>query len=104
DVELGRLVGADGRVLLPIGRAGGKIVVESLAGRVELPARSWDGQPVAVGRRVMVGFVDEGVAWVVDLGSPSVGAGIAERARGRRPGEVGERGGAESRGSNAHRQ
>ncbi len=59
--------GQEARVLLPVCGARGRVVVESLAGRLELPARSVDGAAIAVGRRVLVAFVERGVAHVLDL-------------------------------------
>ena len=66
DVTLYRLAGAEGRVLLPVDPAHGKIVVQSGATRVELPARS-DGGKLTVGRRVMVAYVEDGVAYVIGV-------------------------------------
>jgi hypothetical protein len=67
EVTLSGLVGAEGRAVLAIGPDSGKIVVQTLANRVELPARSGDGTSIPAGRRVMVAFVEEGVARVIGL-------------------------------------
>lgn len=67
EVTLSGLEGAEGRALLAIGPAGGKVVVQTLAARVELPARTGDGSSIPAGRRVLVAFVDNGVANVISL-------------------------------------
>ena len=67
ETEMGYLVGAEGRVLLPVGTQQGKVVVHTLADRVELPARSENGALIERGRRVLIAFVDHGVAGVVNL-------------------------------------
>ena len=67
DIGLGRLVGAEARVVLPVGAGGGKVVVQTLADRVELPARSDDGGRIERGARVLVAFIEDGVAAVVNL-------------------------------------
>ena len=67
DITLHDLAGANGRVLLPVDPEHGKIVVETRASRVELPARSGDGARLRIGQRVLVAFVKDGVAWVVGL-------------------------------------
>jgi len=67
EVELGWLSGAAGRVVLPIDAGLGKVAVLTERGRVELPARSDDGRPIARGTPVFVAFVEEGRATVVDL-------------------------------------
>lgn len=67
DVTLSCLEGAEGKVLLAIGSESGKVVVQTLAARVELPARSGDGTSIPAGRRVLVAFVDDGVARVIEL-------------------------------------
>ncbi|MCA9490554.1 MAG: hypothetical protein KC621_11550 [Myxococcales bacterium] len=59
--------GHEGRVLLPVSTTGGRVVVQSLAHRIELPARSVDGVPLAIGRRVLIAFVERGVAHVLGL-------------------------------------
>jgi hypothetical protein len=65
DVTLYRLAGEEGRVLVPVDPTHGKIVVDSGASRVELPARTGDGSRLAVGQRVLVAFVEDGVACVI---------------------------------------
>ena len=67
DVGLGRLVGQEGRVLLPVGSSPGKIVVHTQADRVELVARSDDGGRIDRGCRVLVAFIEDGVAAVIRL-------------------------------------
>ena len=67
DVGLGRLVGQEGRVLLPVGAVPGKIVVETQADRIELVARSDDGGRIERGCRVLVAFIEDGVAAVIRL-------------------------------------
>ena len=67
-VGLAHLAGTEGRVLLPIHQHGGKVVIQTLADRIELPARTDDGLPLEKGRRVLVAFVENGIASVVDLG------------------------------------
>lgn len=59
--------GREARVVLPVSTSTGRVVVESLAHRIELPARSVDGVPLAIGRRVLVAFVERGVAHVLGL-------------------------------------
>jgi len=77
DVGLGWLSGAAGHVVLPIDVTRGKVAVRTERGRIELPARSDDGRPIARGAQVIVAFVEGGEATVMDLGSV--------RARGRAP-------------------
>ena len=67
EVTLSGLAGAEGKAVLAIGRDSGKVVIQTLACRVELPARSGDGTSIPVGRRVMVAFVEDGVARVISL-------------------------------------
>lgn len=66
EVGLGHLAGTEGRVLLPVGPSAGKVVVETMADRIELPARSLDGL-LSRGCRVLVAFVEDGVARVIPL-------------------------------------
>jgi hypothetical protein len=68
DVTLSDLAGTEGRVLRVVRPTGGRIVIETLASRLELPARSGDGSVIGVGRRVFVAFIDNGVACVVSYG------------------------------------
>lgn len=65
EVSLLALSGQEGRVVLPVSRRNGKIVIQTDARRVELPARSDDGATLAVGRRVLVAFIEDGVACVI---------------------------------------
>ncbi|MEZ5397886.1 MAG: hypothetical protein R2724_34680 [Bryobacterales bacterium] len=83
DTELGRYVGEEAKVLVGI-RPGeqGKIVVSTLAGRVELLATTRDAEPIAVGNKVIVAEVRNGVADVSAL--PAAGSGEAERLRQRK--------------------
>lgn len=68
EVGLKQYIGAEARVLLPI-RPGslGKICIETLAGRVELLARTGDDRPIERGERVLVAHIDEGTADVTSL-------------------------------------
>jgi membrane protein implicated in regulation of membrane protease activity len=60
--------GEEARVLLPIRPGGtGKIVVEAMAGRVEMPATSRDGKIIDRGATVIVASVRDGVADVSAL-------------------------------------
>jgi len=70
DVGLNRLVGREGRVVLPVGAVPGKIVLQTQAARIELPARSDDGARIERGCRVFVAFIEDGVAAVVRLRGP----------------------------------
>lgn len=73
DTGLGRLVGTEARVLLPVGAHAGKVVIQTLADRIELPARSDDGGRIERGARVLVAFIEDGVAAVVNLeAKPSI--------------------------------
>lgn len=67
DTSLAGLQGAEGRALVPISAGAGRIVVQTLAERFELPARSGDGSRIPVGRPVLVTHVDDGVAEVVAI-------------------------------------
>ena len=67
DIGLTHLVGSEGRVLLPVDATAGKVVVETLAERVELPARTPGGSPIHRGHRVLVAGIHDGVAAVVPL-------------------------------------
>lgn len=68
DVTLAHLAGAEGRVLKVVRSSGGRIVIQTHASRLVLPARSADGTEIGVGRRVFVAFVENGVACVVSYG------------------------------------
>ena len=76
EVGLKRFVGVEGRVLLPVRPSGGgKIVIETLADRVELPARSRDSKTLEVGSAVLVAHIcKDGVADVtaIPVGGSSV--------------------------------
>jgi len=65
-------VGEEGRVLLPI-RPGqkGKIVIETLAGRVEMMATTQDKESIGVDDTVIVASVREGIADVSALSTES---------------------------------
>ena len=67
DIGLAKLVGTEGRVLLPGGAAPGKVVVHTLADRIELPARSSHGGRIERGGKVLIAFIENGVADVVDV-------------------------------------
>jgi hypothetical protein len=67
EIGLGHLIGHEARVLLPVGHSSGKIVVQTQAQRVELSARSDDGGRIERGGRVLVAFIENGVAAVVRL-------------------------------------
>jgi len=70
DVGLRRFVGTEARVLLPVRPGGvGKIVIETLAGRVELPARTRDRRAIAPGSTVLIAHVANGEADVTALPS-----------------------------------
>jgi hypothetical protein len=68
DVTLSDLAGSEGRVLRVVRPNGGRVVIETLSTRLELPARSGDGTEIGVGRKVLVAFVDNGVACVISYG------------------------------------
>jgi hypothetical protein len=67
EVALSGLEGVEGKAILAIGPHSGKVVIQTLAARLELPARSGDGTSIAAGRRVLVAYVDQGVARVIGL-------------------------------------
>ncbi|MBX2797660.1 MAG: hypothetical protein KTR31_08335 [Myxococcales bacterium] len=67
EIGLGRFVGSEGTVMLPVGAGRGRVVIHTLADRVELPARSDDGGRIERGARVLVAFIEDGVAAVVSL-------------------------------------
>lgn len=67
EITISGLCGLEGRVLVPVSAVSGKIVVQTLAHRVELPARS-DAGRLEAGARVLVAFVEDGVARVIGLG------------------------------------
>ncbi|HHO53978.1 MAG TPA: hypothetical protein ENK18_24690 [Deltaproteobacteria bacterium] len=67
ETSLRRFVGSEARVLLPVGARAGKVVIQTLADRIELPARSDDGRRIGQGARVLVAFIEDGVAAVVNL-------------------------------------
>ena len=71
DIDLGRLVGQEAHVLLPV-RPGelGKIAVDTLAGRVELPAKTRDADGLERGQLALVAHVEAGVAEVTALPGP----------------------------------
>lgn len=79
--SLHRLAGEDARVLLPI-RPGqhGKIVVDALAGRIELPATSQDARTIEAGATVIVASVRHGVADVSALTGPAASSQAAREA------------------------
>lgn len=68
DTSLMRFVGQEARVVIPV-RPGdvGKIAVQSMAGRVEMPAKSGDGKVLDAGTTVLVAHVQDGVADVTSL-------------------------------------
>lgn len=67
EIGVAHLAGAEARVLLPVGCGSGKIVVTTLADRVELPARCEGDHAIARGCRVVVAAIIDGVALVVPL-------------------------------------
>lgn len=68
DIGLGQLVGQEARVMIPIRPGGtGKIAIQTLAGREELPATSRDGKILEPGQLVLVAHIDAGVADVTAL-------------------------------------
>jgi hypothetical protein len=71
DVGLGRIVGHEARVLLPV-RPGdvGKILVKTPGGRVELPARTRDEHEIDAGATVLVTEVANGIADVTSISAP----------------------------------
>ncbi|MEQ1503925.1 MAG: hypothetical protein ABMB14_16910 [Myxococcota bacterium] len=75
EVDLGRLAGEEGRVVLPI-RPGaeGKIVVASMSGRVELIATTRDAEMIPVGTPVIIAGVTGGIADVSRLPGAVPGA------------------------------
>jgi len=88
ETSLKSYAGEDARVLLPIRPGGtGKIVIESLAGRVEMPATSRDGKIIDRGATVIVASVRDGVADVSAL--PTMTDSQRERAaRAKRAGQA----------------
>lgn len=68
DIGLRQFVGREARVVLPADASvRGKVVLETMAHRVELPALSADGRRLAIGDRVLVTFIRDGVASVLAL-------------------------------------
>jgi hypothetical protein len=80
ETRLSRFEGEEARALLTI-RPGqqGKIVVDTMAGRVEMPATTRDPKPIERGQTVIIARVRDGVADVSKL--PSVGDRRQQRAR-----------------------
>jgi hypothetical protein len=76
EVGVGHLVGQEARVMIPIRPGGtGKISIQTLAGREELPATSRDGKTLDPGQMVLVAHIEAGVADVTALPpGPSHGA------------------------------
>jgi hypothetical protein len=74
DTSFERFAGEEARVMVGI-RAGqpGKIAVQTLAGRVEMPATTRDAHPISAGSVVIVASVRDGVADVSRL--PTVRTG-----------------------------
>jgi hypothetical protein len=68
DTDLAYLTHQEARVLLPI-RPGelGKIAIQTMAGRVELPARTRDARPIEPGAWVLIASVEGGTAEVTRL-------------------------------------
>jgi hypothetical protein len=68
ETDLKRFVGQEARVMLPIlPNDIGKIVIKGSIGRVEMPARTHDGHPIAPGANVLIASVENGVADVTTL-------------------------------------
>ncbi len=68
DIGLKQFVGREARVVLPADGGGrGKVVLETLAHRVELPALTADGSDLRRGERVLVAFIRDGVATVLAI-------------------------------------
>lgn len=80
DVGLGRYVGLEAKVIVPV-RPGevGKIAVDALSGRLELPARTRDGKVLEHGATVLIADIDHGTADVTGLTGPEA-TRAAERA------------------------
>jgi hypothetical protein len=71
DTSFDRFAGEEARVVVGIrSHQQGKIVVHTLAGRVEMPATTQDERPIAVGSTVIVASVRNGVADVSRLPTP----------------------------------
>jgi hypothetical protein len=71
DTSFDRFEGEEARVVVGIrGNQFGKIVVHTLAGRVEMPATTRDERPIVAGSTVIVASVRHGVADVSRLPTP----------------------------------
>jgi len=68
ETSLARYVGEEARVLIPI-RPGarGKIVIEAMAGRVEIMASTRDAETIPIGSTVIIANFEDGVADVTSL-------------------------------------
>jgi len=72
ETSLRSYTGEEARVLLPIRQGGtGKIVIETMAGRVEMPATSRDTEIIPRGAKVIVAEVRDGTADVSALATLS---------------------------------
>lgn len=78
DTGLQQYVGAEARVLIPVtATRPGKIVIDSLAGQIELRATTKDDKPLERGQRVLVAYIDGADADVTSL--PRGGTASPER-------------------------
>jgi hypothetical protein len=91
DTSFDRFAGEEAKVVVGIrGHQHGKIVVHTLAGRVEMPATTRDERPIAAGSTVIVASVHNGVADVSRLPTAGGRARTAVPAQANPPGD-GER-------------
>lgn len=68
EVDVRRFIGQEARVLLPVyPDIEGKIVLQTLADRVELVARTRDGSTIERGSQVLIANIEDGVADVTKL-------------------------------------
>lgn len=71
EVGLKRFIGTEARVLLPIRPGGiGKIVIDSLAGQVELMATTGDNDVIERGETVLIAYIADGTADVTSMRGP----------------------------------
>ena len=80
DVGLRQFVGQEARVLLPVRPDGiGKIVIDTMAGQLELPARTGDKVAIPRGSRVLIADIDDGTADVTSIPTLPHAEPISER-------------------------
>jgi len=75
DLSLNRMVGREGKVLIPI-RPGdwGQVAFQTMAGRAELRASTRDDATLDAGTTVLCTHIEDGMAWVTALKLPATKA------------------------------